>query len=163
MILKVLSKLWANLWANDFFFFFLPLIFSIASGVSIVRNISKLKTKIKKMPDNPDWADDLRKSLNTAYSVFTTSITLYPLLGMLGTVFSLINVGDVDFSQASESLNAIKGDFFTALTSTAWGIVFAAILKFINSLIQPRIEDYMNILTSLVDDYKEKNGTKYTV
>lgn len=162
MIIEVALQMFRNIFKTDWIVF-LGLILTFGSYREIRRNRKKLKAKMKKMPDNPDWAEDLRKSLNKAYSLFTTSITLYPLFGMFGTVISLISVGDVDFSQATESLNAIKGDFFTALTSTAWGIVFAAIFKIWNAFLQPGIEDDMNILTSLVDDLKEKNGTKYTL
>lgn len=166
MISKVAAKMWDDLFVIDWIIL-IPFVITIVS-LMWIHNSRKdfrkdLKENLKKMPNNPDWAEKQRKSLNGAYSLFTNCITLYPLFGMLGTVFSLISVGDVDFSQASESLAAIKGDFFTALTSTAWGIVFAAFFKIWNAFLQPGIEDDMNILTSLVDDLKEKNGTKYTL
>lgn len=160
MVFSVFKTMAQNIAKTDWIVF-TGLIFTLPSFFSISRIRKKLRRKYKKMPDNPDWAEDLRVDLNRAYSVFTSSITLYPLLGMFGTVISLISVGDVDFSQAAESLNAIKGDFFTALTSTAWGIVFAAVFKVVNSFVQPKVEDDMKIITSLVDDLKKKNNTKY--
>ena len=166
MIRKVLYKMFDDLFVMDWIVL-IPMAITVCSLIWIHNSRNDFRKDLKKnlkiMPKNPDWAEKQRKSLNKAYSLFTTTITLYPLAGMLGTVFSLICVGDVDFSQASESLNAIKGDFFTALTSTAWGIVFAAVFKIWNAFLQPGIEDDMNILTSLVDDLKEKNGTKYTL
>ncbi len=160
--MNVIQQMLQNIAKTDWVVL-IGLLFTIPSYIAIHRVRGKLRKKLKKMPDNPDWAEDLRIDLNRAYSVFTSSITLYPLLGMFGTVISLISVGDVDFSQAAESLNSIKGDFFTALTSTAWGIIFAAIFKVVNSFVQPKVEDDMKVITSLVDDLKEKNGNKYTV
>lgn len=159
-IANIIKQMFNNIFVTDWIVF-LGLILSFIALAKIKDVRHDLKNNINKMPNNPDWADKLRKKLNKWYSVFTSSITLYPLLGMFGTVISLINVGNVDFSQASESLNAIKGDFFTALTSTAWGIIWAAVFKIRNSFLQPKVEDDMRVITSLVEKLKEENGTKY--
>ena len=71
----------------------------------------------------------------TVYSVFVTFISLFPLLGMFGTVKELMKVdlGDGNFA-------GISGNFFGALTSTAWGIIFAIVFKIIHALIEGRTE-----------------------
>ena len=55
--------------------------------------------------------------LEILYALFTTMITIFPLLGMFGTVAGLLGL---DF----DDLENIKNNFFVALTSTAWGIIF---------------------------------------
>ena len=75
-----------------------------------------------------------REQMNKAYSTYTIITTMFPLLGMLGTVMSLIpmvsSIGAEDFHL-----------FFAALTSTFWGIVFAIICKTLDTLISYKIDD----------------------
>ncbi|MBQ4187478.1 MAG: MotA/TolQ/ExbB proton channel family protein [Firmicutes bacterium] len=77
---------------------------------------------------------EARVKMNQAYGMFTNITAIFPLLGMLGTVWSLIPmvsmIGDIDI-----------GRFFTALTSTVWGIVFAIIYKMVDARINYKIED----------------------
>lgn len=89
------------------------------------------EVKICKMDPNRRFAEDLAKRLNTGYNFFTTMITIFPLLGMLGTVKSLI-----ELNLASEQIAELQSHFFDALTSTAWGIIFAIIFKVLNSTIE---------------------------
>lgn len=51
-------------------------------------------------------------------------ISIFPLLGMLGTVIGLLGL-----DLASGDMDNIKNNFFIALTSTAWGIIFSVIFK----------------------------------
>lgn len=81
--------------------------------------------------------------LDVSYTLFLAVISLFPLLGMFGTVRSLIGLGGV-FSSENADLNAIKPQFFTALTSTAWGIIFSIIFKIIGSFFQPFIENQID-------------------
>ncbi|WP_432650605.1 MotA/TolQ/ExbB proton channel family protein [Huintestinicola sp.] len=87
---------------------------------------------------------DLKKSiyyaLDIVYNVFVTIISMFPLLGMLGTVISLIGLGNV-FQMDGADMNGIKSEFFLALTSTAWGIIFSLIYKSFNAVAQPTIEN----------------------
>lgn len=58
------------------------------------------------------------------YNLFTTGISVFPLLGMLGTVGGLLGL-----DLAAGDISNIKNNFFMALTSTAWGIVFSMMFK----------------------------------
>jgi len=70
--------------------------------------------------------------LNQWYSFFSNTVTIFPLLGMLGTVISLYSLaGNITDSSTS---------FFGALSSTIWGIVFAIIGKCADAFIAPRVE-----------------------
>ncbi len=78
--------------------------------------------------------------LNT---LFTTFITIFPLLGMFGTVIALLGLdltaGDMD---------GIRNNFFNALTSTAWGIVFSIIFKVVNACLSNGVESLLEELTA---------------
>ncbi|MBQ2823429.1 MAG: MotA/TolQ/ExbB proton channel family protein [Oscillospiraceae bacterium] len=74
-------------------------------------------------------------SLDIFYTIFITTISIYPLLGMFGTVQALLSL------DMSGDMNGLKENFFHALTSTAWGIIFAVIFKMINAIAKPGIEN----------------------
>lgn len=76
--------------------------------------------------------------LDILYTLAITLISLFPLLGMFGTVKALL---ELDMSQ---EMSVLQTRFFSALTSTAWGIIFSVIFKIINSLFQPYIENQIN-------------------
>jgi len=89
-----------------------------------------------------------RKQTNSWYSIFCNLTTIFPLLGMLGTVISLIpmvdNIGTIE-----------TGLFFGALTSTFWGIICAISGKVEDAFISPIIND--NEL--YMDHYFNPTGT----
>ena len=74
--------------------------------------------------------------LSRFYTLFTTTITIFPLLGMLGTVCGLLGL-----DLATGDMSNIKNNFFLALTSTAWGIIFSVIFKMMNALISDEVEE----------------------
>ena len=69
-----------------------------------------------------------RQKLNICYSAFTTFISIFPLWGMFGTVTSLLAL------DMNGDLSSVQENFFTALTSTAWGIIFAILFKVLVSI-----------------------------
>ena len=87
------------------------------------------------------------KALTLSYSVFVTLITIFPLLGMLGTVKSLLVLNFVDENAIMNARNS----FFDALTSTAWGIIFAIIFKVVNAVISKHTEDNIEKVSELIN------------
>lgn len=67
------------------------------------------------------------------YSVFVNLTGIFPLLGMLGTITSLLGL-------VADSTD-ITGNFYGALTSTFWGLVFAIIFKFVDGVVAARVDD----------------------
>ncbi len=68
-----------------------------------------------------DEIRNLRKSAVIWNNIFVNVTSLFPLLGILGTVWSLLNMLDSDAN--------FDSGFYAALTSTMWGLVFAIIFK----------------------------------
>ena len=93
----------------------------------------------------------LRRSMNAFYVVYENLTAIFPLLGLLGTVVSLIplvnSMGEVP-----------TGLFFSALTSTMWGIIFAIVFKLANGYVASGIEDN----EKNIDIYLQRNTDKIT-
>ena len=68
-----------------------------------------------------------RRRLSIFYTLFTTFISIFPLLGMFGTVQALVGL------DLTGEMDGVKQHFFEALTSTAWGIIFAIIFKLLHA------------------------------
>lgn len=98
------------------------------------------------------YSNFIYKALTLSYSLFVTLITIFPLLGMFGTVRALLslNLGD-----ETTILNA-RNSFFDALTSTAWGIIFAIIFKVVNAVISKHAEDNIEKMSELINNKADK-------
>ena len=98
------------------------------------------------------YSNFIYKALTLSYSLFVTLITIFPLLGMFGTVRALLslNLGD-----ETTILNA-RNSFFDALTSTAWGIIFAIIFKVVNAVISKYAEDNIEKMSELINNKADK-------
>ncbi|MBP5431002.1 MotA/TolQ/ExbB proton channel family protein [Ruminococcus sp.] len=96
--------------------------------------------------DKVDRIFDSYRKINTRYTLFITLISIFPLLGMLGTVLSLLGL---DMSTA-EAISNAKNNFFGALTSTAWGIIFAIIFKIVNANFFADVEDLIQRQLTLI-------------
>ncbi|MBQ4424765.1 MAG: MotA/TolQ/ExbB proton channel family protein [Lachnospiraceae bacterium] len=75
----------------------------------------------------------LRKRSEGLYSIFVNVTAIFPLLGILGTVVSLLPM--------VADMSDMQQNFFAALTSTFWGLVFAIIFKLLDGFLSSRIED----------------------
>ena len=86
----------------------------------------------------------MRETSDKYYSMYTNLTGIFPLLGILGTVISLIPM--------VQDMANMQGNFFVALTSTLWGLVFAIFFKVLDATLAPRIERN----NRGIDDYMEK-------
>lgn len=68
------------------------------------------------------------------YGFFVNIVSIFPLLGMIGTVLSLLSL------DLSASNSSITNNFFGALTSTFWGAVFGVVFKLADSSVSTKIE-----------------------
>lgn len=74
----------------------------------------------------------LRAAMDRFYALFVNITGIFPLLGILGTVVSLLGL--------VSDMENVTGNFYGALTSTFWGLIFAIVFKFLDGLISPEIE-----------------------
>ncbi len=94
-------------------------------------DIKKVHSDINKLSEKKVSA--LRARAVSRYTLFADLTGIFPLLGILGTVISLLGM-------VGESTN-VNGSFFAALTSTFWGLVFAIIFKFADGFVSPILDD----------------------
>lgn len=92
----------------------------------------------------------MRNSTGKLYSVFVNITGIFPLLGILGTVVSLLAIVD--------DTTSVLGNFYGALTSTFWGLVFAIGFKFADGIVSAKIEDNEKTVAL----YLERNYDKHT-
>lgn len=93
--------------------------------------MEKLNDELKTLGEQQ--VDEMRAEAVKWYTLYGTITGIFPLLGILGTVVSLLGmVGDTA---------DVTGGFFAALTSTFWGLVFAIVFKFMDSIMSPRLEE----------------------
>ncbi len=99
----------------------------------------------------------LRKKAEALYAVFVNVTAIFPLLGILGTVLSLIPL--------VSQMAAFETNFFAALTSTFWGLVFAITFKLLDGFLSARMEDNEKSVELFLSRFQdkledEKNGTR---
>ncbi|MCQ2506243.1 MAG: MotA/TolQ/ExbB proton channel family protein [Lachnospiraceae bacterium] len=100
------------------------------------RTLGEIEEKFNKQSDMTSESEliALRRKTNLWFMIYENITTIFPLMGMLGTVIALIPmVGSMG--------DTATGLFFGALTSTFWGIVFAIIFKAVNGFLSAQIDD----------------------
>mgnify|MGYP000064971733 FL=1 len=134
--------------ANDFYILVVAL---VAVGLFLLTFLSAIviKGKIKdwKKERNSKFSGFLCQCLKVFYTLFGTSISIFPLLGMFGTVIGLLGL-----DLATGDMENIRANFFIALTSTAWGIIFSVLFKILHALIADYVEEQIELAQKLTDD-----------
>ena len=106
----------------------------------------------KEIQEHEDLVLKQRDKMNVRYAFFSNMTAIFPLLGMLGTVKSLIGV-------ASNIAGTEIDQFFGALTSTAWGIIFAVIFKLLDSFISVKVTTNNKEVDTLLERNSGKQHT----
>ena len=115
----------------------------------------KIRTKEWKKNKNAKFSKFLLHGTSKFYTLFVTMISIFPLLGMLGTVIGLLGL-----DLASGDMDNIKNNFFIALTSTAWGIIFSVIFKVAHAWIADNVEEQIETAKKLTDGPVSRFSTK---
>lgn len=147
--MNIFSVIFMNFWGFDIFIF-LAAVFNGFMFYMVKLSSDKLKSKMSHTVYVPHFeatrreADEqvaqlreedvleLRSASDRFYTLFVNITGIFPLLGILGTVVSLLGL--------VSDMENVTGNFYAALTSTFWGLIFAIIFKFLDGLISPQIE-----------------------
>ena len=99
-------------------------------------SLREIQEKFAQQKDKSSETDiiQLRRKMNTYYVIYENLTAIFPLLGLLGTVVSLLPM-------VEDMGEIMTGLFFSALTSTMWGIIFAIVFKAMNGYLSSGIED----------------------
>ncbi len=100
--------------------------------------IIKGSTKVWERKRNIPFSATMYHLLRFSNTVFVSLLSLFPLLGMLGTVNGLLGL---DLSNGD--MENIRANFFIALTSTAWGIIFSVLFKFFFAFFTDFVDDQL--------------------
>ena len=148
--MKLLSVIFMNLWGYDILIF-ITAVFTFAVYHFLKKSADKLYKKMHLTVFVPDGGTSrreadrdisgmreqdvvaMRNHTGKLYSLFVNLTGIFPLLGILGTVISLLGL-------VADDTN-VTGNFYGALTSTFWGLVFAIIFKFLDGIVSAKIED----------------------
>jgi chemotaxis protein MotA len=98
---------------------------------SCKKDIEDIQSDMKQLTDRK--ISELLEKAGASYTLYVNLSSIFPLMGILGTVISLIGMTGID--------SDINNNFFAALTSTFWGLVFAVIFKFMDGFISAKLDD----------------------
>lgn len=96
-----------------------------------IKDIDNITDDIENLTENTVSA--IREKAIGLYTLYVNISAIFPLLGILGTVVSLIGMVD--------NMGNISTGFFAALTSTFWGIIFSIIFKIADGAISTKLDD----------------------
>lgn len=102
-----------------------------------------------------DDCAELSKSSGSAafvYTLFTNITAIFPLLGIFGTVMSLLQ---------SSKADDLPANFLMALTTTAAGLIAAMIFKFFDSFISSTLDRALDEADYLIHEHDEEKRQKY--
>ena len=144
-------KLKDSILSNDFLILLAAI---VALGFMLVTIVlsKAIERRAKEWEQNKNvkFSKFLLHGTNKFYTLFVTMISIFPLLGMLGTVVGLLGL-----DLASGDMDNIKNNFFVALTSTAWGIIFSVIFKIIHAWIADNVEEQIETAKKLAEEIEK--------
>lgn len=107
------------------------------------------------MSNTDDDCEKLFRSSSQAsfwYTLYANITAIFPLLGIFGTVCSLVGVSGAE---------DISSNFSVALDTTAWGVLFAMIFKLLDAPIASKLERALDDADYLIHKHDEEKRTQY--
>ena len=89
------------------------------------------KSKAARLTDEDIIA--LRNKAENLYTLYVNISAVFPLFGILGTVIALIGM--------QGNLGGMDDGFLMALTSTFWGLVFSIVFKFLQTIVENKLDE----------------------
>lgn len=147
MIIDAWYKLKESIFGNDLYILGAAIITLFAYLGCLFSAIATKKDFKNEEKVNEVWARRMYKSTNYFCTIFISLISLFPLLGMFGTVCGLLGL-----DLAAGDMENIKNNFFMALTSTAWGIIFSVLFKLIYAFSEAYIDEQIEAVKKILDE-----------
>ncbi len=148
--MNFMSKLGASIMTSDIYILLTAIVAAVVMIVVLCAN-KMVNKEFALWKKEKYYSAHIYRCLTVGYTMFVTLISIFPLLGMFGTVTALLGL---DLSgTASESA---KLSFFNALTSTTWGIIFSVFFKIINALFASSVENNIKLVTDLINSNREQ-------
>ena len=112
-------KLRESILGNDFLILLAGIVAFVFMMITLVlAKAIRLRTKEWKKNKNIKFSKFLLHGTSKFYTLFVTMISIFPLLGMLGTVIGLLGL-----DLASGDMDNIKNNFFIAFANTSVTII----------------------------------------
>ena len=108
----------------------IPLIYMLELHLDNIKNKIDMKNNIdfKKLEE----LFENERVVNKNYSIFISITSIFPLMGIAGTVLALLTVSEF-------TSELISQNFLSALTSTFWGVVWGGVFKVLEGFISPMV------------------------
>ena len=127
----------------------------VSESLNVSLNMSlPIFTPLDLSPKELQHLDKQCKAAERSYSLYVGITSIFPFLGILGTVFSLIMLAGGEMSVA------VQESFFVALTSTFWGVFFAIIYRFLDATVSTKIQSNSDEVTRLKHREEERQRKK---
>ena len=94
---------------------------------------------------------NVNKILLSMYSLYANITAIFPLLGIIGTVASLVRI--------SENVDMMD-NLMVALTTTLLGVFFAILFKTFDALISGKLEDILDDADFFIHQLEVKEGNE---
>jgi chemotaxis protein MotA len=143
------EKIWQSLFSSDWYILFAFFLTLLCLSFVWYFNMKTKKEIVKcEQEKNIRHITFIYNWFTVFYTLFITAISIFPLLGMFGTVKALL---ELDLS----NINNAKNNFFDALTSTTWGIIFSIGFKIVNAFISTSVENNIQKLADLIKKFED--------
>lgn len=134
--------------------------------LAVRKNISRLENIVRPKSDRRNGVmaelalkdDELSALMNCSerasgmYSLFTNITAVFPLLGILGTVTSLMRLSGAE---------NLSDNFMSALSTTFWGLVFAIGFKIADSFVTARLDRALDEADYLIHEHDKEKRNDY--
>lgn len=91
--------------------------------------------------------NDISENASFRYTLFSNITAIFPLLGIFGTVYSLM--------QLSDAAN-ISANFMSALKTTFWGLIFAIGYKLLDAFVVSKLDRALDEADYLIHKHDEE-------
>ncbi|MGY4686146.1 MotA/TolQ/ExbB proton channel family protein [Petrotoga halophila] len=103
--------------------------------------------------NNFGYIEGENSSINKCFSYYGSITSIFPLLGILGTVISFLKLSEI-------TSEVITQNFANALSSTFFGLLFAILFKVLEGVLAHKIEDNNYIIDTMIKTASDRNEKK---